>query len=132
MPQTCCVPMCDGMGGFRFPKDPSLRLKWRVAIKRVDQNNRTKLWEPWPTATVCEKHFKPGLLCRLFCTVESHINESHIKNNSHINDVQAAYQLLYVLGSSHIKNKSHINDVFAADGLHCSCEILLYWFFVLF
>ena len=42
--------------------------------------------------------------------VESHINESHI------NDVQAAYQLLpYVLGSSHIKDKSHINDVLAAD-----------------
>ena len=49
-------------------------------------------------------------------TVESHINESHIKDKSHINDVQAAYQLLlYVLGSSHIKDKSHINDVFAAD-----------------
>jgi len=30
-------------------------------------------------------------------TVESHINESHIKDKSHINDVQAAYQfLLYV------------------------------------
>ena len=27
-------------------------------------------------------------------TVESHINESHIKDKSHINDVQAAYQLL--------------------------------------
>ena len=53
-------------------------------------------------------------------TVESHINESHIKDKSHINDVQAAYQLLlYVLGSSHIKDKSHINDVFAADGQHC-------------
>ena len=26
-------------------------------------------------------------------TVESHINESHIKDKSHINDVQAAYQL---------------------------------------
>jgi len=52
-------------------------------------------------------------------TVESHINESHIKDKSHINDVQAAYQLfLYVLGSSHIKDKSHINDVFAADGQH--------------
>ena len=29
----------------------------------------------------------------LLITVESHINESHIKDQSHINDVQAAYQL---------------------------------------
>ena len=63
----------------------------------------------------------PGALLFESCvnTVESHINESHIKDKSHINDVQAAYQLLlYVLGSSHIKDKSHINDVFAADGQH--------------
>ena len=59
------------------------------------------------------------LLTNFSCTVESNNNESHIKDKSHINDVQATYQLLlYVLGSSHIKDKSHINDVFAADGQH--------------
>ena len=52
-------------------------------------------------------------------TVESHNNQSHIKDKSHINDVQAAYQLLlHVLGSSQIKDKSHINNVFAANGQH--------------
>ena len=29
-------------------------------------------------------------------TVESHINESHIKDKSHINDVQAARKKLYL------------------------------------
>jgi hypothetical protein len=71
-------------------------------------------------AIVVEFKIGPYLnVTELQITVESHINESHIKDKSHINDVQAAYQLLlYVLESSHIKDKSHINDVFAADGQH--------------
>ena len=45
--------------------------------------------------------------------------QTEYARETHINDVQAAYQLLlYVLESSHIKDKSHINDVFAADGQH--------------
>jgi hypothetical protein len=38
--------------------DPELRLKWRVAIKREDERTK-KLWEPYESAIVCEKHFKP-------------------------------------------------------------------------
>lgn len=60
MPQYCAVPNCNGINGFLFPKDPEMRKKWCVAIKRVDESNMNKLWEPYKSAVVCERHFKPG------------------------------------------------------------------------
>jgi hypothetical protein len=38
--------------------DPELRLKWCVAIRRENEKTK-KLWEPYKTATICGKHFKP-------------------------------------------------------------------------
>jgi hypothetical protein len=58
MPQHCAVPNCNGTKGFRFPQDPALQKKWQVVIKRVNEKNRNKLWEPYATAIVCDRHFK--------------------------------------------------------------------------
>ena len=52
----CSVPQCPGTGGFKFPRDPELRKKWQIAIRR--QGPRKKLnWEPSETSTVCHAHF---------------------------------------------------------------------------
>ena len=56
MPDYCAVPHCNGYGGFKFPSDPALNLKWRVAIKRLGQ--KKTLWKPSQRAVVCDKHFK--------------------------------------------------------------------------
>jgi hypothetical protein len=56
MPDYCAVPLCKGFGGFRFPKDPILRKKWQVAIRR--QASGKKLWKPTNTSVVCSKHFQ--------------------------------------------------------------------------
>jgi hypothetical protein len=56
MPDYCAVPLCKGFGGFRFPKDPILRKKWQVAIRR--QTSRKKLWKPTNRSVVCAKHFQ--------------------------------------------------------------------------
>jgi hypothetical protein len=58
MPRHCAVPNCNGTKGFRFPQDPVVRKKWQVAIKRVDEKNKNKLWEPYEGAIVCDRHFK--------------------------------------------------------------------------
>ena len=56
MPNRCCVPGCGGDGGFKFPTDPDLCIKWRVAIKRLGPDK--SLWKPGIHAVVCDKHFK--------------------------------------------------------------------------
>jgi hypothetical protein len=78
MPQYCAVPGCSDTGGFIFPKDEQLRLKWCVAIKRgepqgpqepqgsqgpqgrkVPQRPRKRgPWMPNKYSRVCPKHFK--------------------------------------------------------------------------
>ncbi len=55
MPDYCSVPLCKGFGGFHFPKDPVLRKKWQIAIKR--QTKKKELWKPSKYSVVCEKHF---------------------------------------------------------------------------
>lgn len=56
MPQRCCVPGCGNSGGHKFPKDPLMHMKWRVAIKREDE--KKKLWNPGPHDIVCHWHFQ--------------------------------------------------------------------------
>lgn len=58
MPQYCCVPLCtNNKSGHKFPKDPQLRKKWQIAIKRMSTTNKNKLWEPGPHDVVCGNHF---------------------------------------------------------------------------
>ncbi|XP_071138862.1 putative nuclease HARBI1 [Mytilus edulis] len=45
MPHRCCVPGCKASRGHRFPNDSTLRMKWRVAIRRTDVKTK-KLWNP--------------------------------------------------------------------------------------
>jgi hypothetical protein len=64
MPEKCVVPRCNKTKGHRFPKDPSLRLQWCVAIKRLKENapgeKCDKLWEPKTgREIVCSEHFLP-------------------------------------------------------------------------
>jgi len=57
MPLYCCVPLCrSNKGGHKFPQDEDLTLKWRVAIKRIDETTK-KLWMPGPQDVVCCDHF---------------------------------------------------------------------------
>ncbi len=56
MPTYCAVPGCHNRGGFSFPTDVQLRKRWCVAIRRA--NRLGDLWKPYPSATVCERHFK--------------------------------------------------------------------------
>ena len=51
----CCVPKCNGTGGFLFPKNPEVQKKWRIAIKRV--NEKKAVWVPSKYSVVCELHF---------------------------------------------------------------------------
>ena len=55
MPTICCVPACAVSGGYKFPKDVDLHMKWRVAIKRSDE--KKGLWKPGPNDEVCHQHF---------------------------------------------------------------------------
>lgn len=58
MPGGCSVPLCNGSGGFKFPKDSSLKKEWCVAIKRASKYGG--LWTPKSGyELVCEKHFRP-------------------------------------------------------------------------
>jgi len=60
MPQYCCVPQCtSNKGGHRFPKNESQKLKWRVAIKRMDPWTKN-LWSPGALDVVCADHFLPS------------------------------------------------------------------------
>ena len=54
----CCVPGCNGYGGHKFPKTEPLKMKWRVAIRRMDEKKR--LWDPNHDSVVCGRHFKPS------------------------------------------------------------------------
>ena len=45
MPNYCSVPGCTEKGGHSFPIDAAMRLKWKVAIRRIDPETK-KLWEP--------------------------------------------------------------------------------------
>ena len=57
MVNYCVVPGCRGTGGFKFPSDPELQRKWRVAIKRLGPGK--KLWAPGKHSVVCRAHFRP-------------------------------------------------------------------------
>ena len=58
MPDYCAVPGCLESGLlFSFPADPTLNLRWRVAIRRKGPDGT--LWKPTPGSVVCERHFKP-------------------------------------------------------------------------
>ena len=39
MPKYCSVPGCTEKGGHSFPKDAAMRLKLKVAIRRIDPEN---------------------------------------------------------------------------------------------
>lgn len=56
MPTRCCVPGCSEYGGHKFPTDPDLCLRWRVAIKR--SSSKKGLWKPGKHDVVCHQHFK--------------------------------------------------------------------------
>jgi len=56
MVNYCCVPKCNGVGGFSFPEDKHLQKKWRVAVRRVDK--KKNLWNTSEHSVVCEKHFE--------------------------------------------------------------------------
>ena len=50
----CCVPLCSGKGGHKFPlSDPDRAKKWLQAIKRKD-------FQPTKNSLVCRAHFKPN------------------------------------------------------------------------
>ena len=88
MPQYCSVPDCKNRsGGIRFPKDPALKKKWQVAIRRQDPVKK-KLWEPGTHAVVCHNHFadsdyrEPGLLGKCFMVYHKH--NSKVPNSDRI------------------------------------------------
>ena len=39
MPNYCSVPGCTEKGGHSFSNDDAMRLKWKVAIRRIDPEN---------------------------------------------------------------------------------------------
>ena len=61
MPNKCVIKGCSGNGGFRFPKDPELNLKWRIAVKREPTTTgpgpHPTLWKPSDHSVVCSSHF---------------------------------------------------------------------------
>ena len=59
MVQYCCVPLCNGYGGPRFPKDAAEKEKWKAIIKKGVPGNKNKIWEPSPYDVVCHRHFRP-------------------------------------------------------------------------
>ncbi|XP_050417526.1 uncharacterized protein LOC126830968 [Patella vulgata] len=52
MPAHCCVPMCNGKGGHKFPLDPVERRRWIQAVKRGGSD-----WTPSKWSIVCRSHF---------------------------------------------------------------------------
>ena len=58
MARICSVPQCKGgsNAGFAFPKDPKLRKKWQVAIRRAGPGKKLN-WEPTKSSIVCHDHF---------------------------------------------------------------------------
>lgn len=47
----CSVPLCDGRGGHKFPKEKTMRFKWLVAVRRDK-------WTPTDASVVCRRHFR--------------------------------------------------------------------------
>ena len=59
MGRYCCVPYCSNrIKGHEFPKDPTHRQLWVIAIKRMDPVSK-KLWQPTSSSIVCKEHFLP-------------------------------------------------------------------------
>ena len=58
MPNYCAVPKCRNNGGHKFPRDPTLRKRWVIAIRR-ENPGKMSLWAPGPSAVVCSEHFGP-------------------------------------------------------------------------
>ncbi|XP_048242560.1 uncharacterized protein LOC124133758 [Haliotis rufescens] len=57
MPRYCSVPGCKNkIGGHKYPSDPDLQQKWRVAVRRVDVPTKN-LWKPGTGDVVCRAHF---------------------------------------------------------------------------
>lgn len=56
MGRFCAVPGCSKPANHRFPKDPDLCLKWRIAIKREGANK--SLWKPGNHSYICGDHFR--------------------------------------------------------------------------
>lgn len=57
MPAWCTVMGCNERGsGIKFPKNETLRMKWRLALNRVGPNK--DLWKPSEHQVVCHRHFK--------------------------------------------------------------------------
>ena len=65
MPNYCSVPGCTEKGGQSFPKDAVMSLKWKVAIRKFDQETK-KLWVPGNSAVVCRHHFTKGSYVKTF------------------------------------------------------------------
>lgn len=58
--KLCAVPGCNVRGGYKFPSDPEMCKKWRVAIRRAEEpGHGKKLWEPTENSIVCRNHFDP-------------------------------------------------------------------------
>ena len=55
MVNYCCVPRCNGSGGFSFPEEKGLRRKWLIAICRTTRDK--KHWKPSEHSVVCCRHF---------------------------------------------------------------------------
>lgn len=60
MPNKCCVPFCNTVGGFTFPKDKKLCEKWIHLVKR---NGKGDHWKPSQRSIVCGKHFVDEDFC---------------------------------------------------------------------
>ena len=69
MPSKCVVEGCSNRGGFSFPKDPELNLKWCIAIN-------VPLWLSfvWPILLLTESQSIPApcFLHNLFCLSHWH------------------------------------------------------------
>ena len=51
MPTCCSVPECSNRGGVTFPKDPTVKKKWVVAMRRDK-------WTPKTFSIICHSHFQ--------------------------------------------------------------------------
>lgn len=56
MVNTCVVAGCSKAATHRFPQDPDLCMKWRVAINRQGENKG--LWKPSRHSYICGDHFR--------------------------------------------------------------------------
>lgn len=56
MVNTCSVMGCSNVAGHRFPHNPDLCHKWRLALKRAAPDGT--LWKPSKHSVVCHAHFR--------------------------------------------------------------------------